>query len=550
MRQKGGLLSDQQYGEYEYHVRSERLMKFHRKQSTIDINPEFRKALDIMEKTDSHVFITGKAGTGKSTLLDYFRRTTEKEVAVLAPTGVAALNIDGQTIHSFFNFKPNITPEKVKKVGGSDGRLYKEFDTIIIDEISMVRADLLDCVEKFLHLNGPSRKKWFGGVQMVFIGDLYQLPPVVTTAEKEIFSHRYETPYFFSAQIFKEESFDMEFVELEKVYRQTEPDFITLLNAIRNRTCTDGDIEKLNENFRPGYVPPDDRFCITLTSTNDLAAERNLDKLDELPGEFMEFSGAVSGRFDRSSLPAEEDLKLKAGAQVMLVNNDKFGRWVNGTLGMVTGIGEDDEEEKAVLVELQDGSIVPVTPHTWEIFEYLYDRSTKQVATRKAGSFTQYPLRLAWAVTIHKSQGKTFNNVVIDIGRGAFAHGQVYVALSRCTSFNGIVLTKEITKTHIRMDWRVVKFLTSLKYRKADETTGIDEKRGIIDDAIRRGIDLEVIYLKPDDTKSTRTIRPIVIEQMEYKGRAFEGLRAYCRLRGDQRTFRIDRILEISYSAG
>ena len=525
-------------------------MKSHRKQRKIDINPEFRKALDIMEKTSSHVFITGKAGTGKSTLLDHFRRTTGKEVAVLAPTGVAALNIEGQTIHSFFNFKPNITPEKIKKVGGTDGCLYKEFDTIIIDEVSMVRADLLDCVEKFLRLNGPSRKKWFGGIQMVFIGDLYQLPPVVTTAEREIFSHRYETPYFFSAQVFKEEAFDMEFIELEKVYRQTEPDFIALLNAIRNRTCTDQDIEKLNGNYRPGYAPPDDGFCITLTSTNDLAAERNLEKLDGLPGDIMEFDGAISGRFDRSSLPADGSLKLKAGAQVMLVNNDKFGRWVNGSLGMVTGIGEDDEGEKAVLVELQDGSIVSVTPHTWEIFEYLYDRSTKQIATRKAGSFTQYPLRLAWAVTIHKSQGKTFDNVVIDIGRGAFAHGQVYVALSRCTSFDGIVLTKEITKTHIRMDWRVVKFLTGLQYQKADEVTGIDEKRGIIDDAIRRGIDLEIIYLKPDDTKSTRTIRPIAVAQMEYKGRAFEGLQAYCRLRGDQRTFRIDRILEISYSTG
>jgi len=525
-------------------------MKSQYRQSPIDINPEFLRALTIMERTDHHVFITGRAGTGKSTLLNHFRRITKKEIAVLAPTGVAALNIEGQTIHSFFNFKPNITPEKIKKVTGADGRLYKEFDTIVIDEVSMVRADLLDCIEKFLRLNGPSRKKWFGGVQMVFIGDLYQLPPVVTTAEKEIFSHRYETPYFFSGQVFKEETFDMEFIELEKVYRQTEPDFIALLNAIRNRTCTDEDIERLNNRCRPGYVPPDDEFCITLTSTNDLAAERNLAKLEELPGEIMEFGGALSGRFDRSSLPAEECLKVKKGAQVMLVNNDKFGRWVNGSLGIVTGTGEDNEGERAVIVELQDGSTVPVTPYTWEIFEYLYDRSTKQIATRKTGSFTQYPLRLAWAVTIHKSQGKTFDNVIIDIGRGAFAHGQVYVALSRCTHFDGIVLTKKIKKGHILMDWRVVKFLTGLKYRKAEEATGADEKREIIEDAIRRGMDLEVTYLKPDDTKSTRTIRPIAVEQMEYKGRKFEGLRAYCRLRGDQRTFRIERILEISYSTG
>jgi len=525
-------------------------MKSLRKQNQLDINPEFRKALDIMENTKRHMFITGKAGTGKSTLLEYFRRTTNKEVAVLAPTGVAALNIQGQTVHHFFHFKPDVTPEKIKKVRGSEGLFYKEFDTIIIDEISMVRADIMDCIEKFLRLNGPSRKAWFGGVQMIFIGDLYQLPPVVTTAEKEIFSHRYETPYFFSAQVFKEVAFDMEFVELEKVYRQTETDFIALLNAIRNRTCTDEDMERLNSNYQPGYVPPDNGFCITLTSTNDLAAERNLEKLHDLPGNAMHFDGALSGRFDRSSLPADEDLKLKTGAQVMLVNNDKYGRWVNGSLGRIDGSQVNEEGETEILVELQDGSIEAVAPHTWEIFEYLYDRSTKQIATRKTGSFTQYPLRLAWAVTIHKSQGKTFDNVVIDIGRGAFAHGQVYVALSRCTSFAGIVITKRITKAHIRMDWRVVKFLTSLQYQKADEATSVDEKRGIIDDAIRRGIDLEVVYLKPDDTKSTRTIRPIAVEQMEYKGRAFEGLRAFCRLRGDQRTFRIDRILEIAYSAG
>ena len=213
-----------------------------------------------MEHSNRHVFVTGKAGTGKSTLLDHFRKTTRKEVAVLAPTGVAALNVQGQTIHSFFGFKPSITPDKVNKVSGIGGDIYREFDTIIIDEISMVRADLLDCIEKFLRLNGPRRKEWFGGVQMVFIGDLYQLPPVVTTSEKEIFTHRYETPYFFSAQVFKEPTFDMEFIELEKVYRQTEPEFINLLNAIRNGSCTEKDLEGLNARHFPGFVPPEDAF--------------------------------------------------------------------------------------------------------------------------------------------------------------------------------------------------------------------------------------------------------------------------------------------------
>jgi ATP-dependent DNA helicase PIF1 len=520
------------------------------KKTVIDLNPEFRKALDLMENSTRHLFITGKAGTGKSTLLDYFRQTTAKEVAVLAPTGVAALNVQGQTIHSFFGFKPSVTPEKIRKISGQDGNLYKEFDTIIIDEISMVRADLLDCVEKFLRLNGPHRKKWFGGIQMVFIGDLYQLPPVVTTAEKEIFVHRYETPYFFSAQVFKEQTFDMEFIELEQVYRQTEADFIALLNGIRNRTCTDDDIDRLNENHRPDFVPPDKGFYITLTSTNDLATTRNMEKLDALRGTTLRYGGTLSGDFDRTSLPAEETLKLKREAQVMLVNNDKYGRWVNGTIGRIKGVGRDEEGAEQILVKLQDGTVVEVTPHTWELFEYRYDRATKRISTRKTGAFTQYPIRLAWAVTIHKSQGKTFDNVVIDIGRGTFAHGQVYVALSRCTNFAGIVLTRKITKGHIRMDWRVAKFLTQFQYRKADERVSYDERRHIIEDAIKRGMNLEIIYLKPDDTKSRRTVRPIAVEQMEFRGKTFEGLRAYCSLRNEERSFRIDRILELAYDIG
>ena len=313
----------------------------------IDVNPEFVRALEIMEQTEHHLFITGKAGTGKSTLLDYFRHNTKKEVAVLAPTGVAALNVEGQTIHSFFGFKPDITLDKVKKVAGQQGDIYRQFDMIIIDEVSMVRADMLDCVEKFLRLNGPDRKRWFGGVQMIFIGDLYQLPPVVTSAEKDIFTHRYETPYFFSAQVFGEEGFDMEFVELEKVYRQTDLEFVALLNKIRNRSCTEEDMERLNERHVPGFVPPDDAFSVTLTSTNDLAAERNTEKLDSIGARPIEYKGVITGRFDRSSLPVDEVVRLKAGAQVMIVNNDKGGRWVNGTIGRIKGCREGGRRRRS-----------------------------------------------------------------------------------------------------------------------------------------------------------------------------------------------------------
>ena len=278
----------------------------------IDINPDFQRAWIVMENSSRHVFITGRAGTGKSTLLDYFRNSTRKEVAVLAPTGVAALNVQGQTIHSFFGFKPSVTPERVKKVSGWQENIYRELDMIIIDEVSMVRADLLDCVEKFLRLNGPRRKEWFGGVQMVFIGDLYQLPPVVAGSEKEIFTHRYETPYFFSAQVFGNRrliwsSSNWRKCTVRPIRIHCPPE----LNP--EKVCTDEDMEKLNRGYVPDFVPPDDAFYVTLTSTNDLAAARNLEKLESLPGSPVEYDRAVTGVFDNSTLPAEEILRLKPG---------------------------------------------------------------------------------------------------------------------------------------------------------------------------------------------------------------------------------------------
>ena len=241
-------------------------------------------------------------------------------------------------------------------------------------------------------------------------------------------------------------------------------------------------------------------------------------------------------------------MKFKLGAQVMLVNNDKEGRWVNGTIGRISGVEKEAGGEDMIIVTLQDGAHVEVTSCTWEIFEYQYDRATRRISTKKTGAFTQYPIRLAWAVTIHKSQGKTFDRVVVDIGRGAFAHGQVYVALSRCTALAGITLIQPIAKAHIRTDWRVARFLTRFQYRKADELVSYDERRRIIEDAMKRGLNLEILYLKPDDTKSRRIVQPISIEQMDYKGKTFEGLRAYCCLRKGERAFRIDRILEISYA--
>lgn len=512
----------------------------------IEINDRFKAALDLMENTSRPVFITGRAGTGKSTLLDYFRHITDKEIAVLAPTGVAALNVKGQTVHSFCGFKPDITLDTVPKLREKKGLLYKNLDAIIIDEVSMVRADLLDCVEKFLRLNGPDSKKPFGGIQMIFIGDMYQLPPVVTSEEKEIFFNRYDSPYFFSARVLRESLFRMDLIELEKIYRQTDGEFITLLNAVRNRSISEEELGRLNGRHDPDFVPPDDIFFMTLTSTNDLAFTRNQEKLATLPGKIHRYQGFLEGEFQRSSLPTDEVLELKAGAQVMMVNNDPKGRWVNGSVGRVVGVERKNAGDDILFVELQDRQKVEVYPHVWEIFRYVYDVGEEKIYTEPTGSFTQYPLKLAWAVTIHKSQGKTFDRVVIDIGRGTFAHGQVYVALSRCTSFEGVVLKKKIQKNHIRMDYRVVKFLTQYKYEQAEEKTSYEQKRELILEAIRRRRELDIVYLKPDDTRSKRKIRPESIEMMTYMGKEFEGVVAYCCKRKDIRHFRIERMLEVT----
>jgi ATP-dependent DNA helicase PIF1 len=424
----------------------------------IELNDEFRKALVLLEDTSKNIFITGKAGTGKSTLLDYFRSVTQKNVAILAPTGVAALNVKGQTIHSFFHFKPDITYDTVKHLGHYSTLIYKALDTIVIDEISMVRADLLDCMDRFMRLNGKDASKPFGGVQMVFIGDLYQLPPVVAKTEEEIFNGHYKSQYFFDSRVF--ESLSFEFIELGKHYRQTDRHFIDLLNAIRNDSATAEHLNDINKRYDPSFVQKDSDFYITLTTTNQIADLINSEYLSRIPKTTYAYHAAIKGDFNKKVLPAEETLSIKEGAQVMLLNNDVAKRWVNGSLGKVISIKEYLDEENSIVVELTDGSVVSVKPNTWELFKFSFDNTAKKLTSSKMGSFTQYPVALAWAVTIHKSQGKTFDRVVIDIGSGTFAHGQLYVALSRCRSLDGIVLKRPIEKRHILMDKRIIKFLS------------------------------------------------------------------------------------------
>lgn len=508
----------------------------------IELNPEFVRGLKLIEG-NNNVFITGKAGTGKSTLLSYLRANANKNLVILAPTGVAAINVSGQTIHSFFKFKPDITVEKVKKEYKNRGKFgfFKKIDTIIIDEISMVRADLLDCVDAFLKMHGKSEKLHFGGIQMIFIGDLYQLPPVVVGTERNIFKSVYESPYFFSANALFD--FDFELVELEKIYRQKDDGFIKILNSIRNRTVTDELLTTLNIRVNPEFDPKDE-FYIYLTTTNVKAQQINDGYLNALSAKKYLFEGRLSGNFDQKSAPASLILELKVGAQIMLVNNDRQGRWVNGTVGKVTKI-ERDDDENVIYVELPNGKIVEVYPHTWEMFKFVYNDRKKILESEIVGSFTQYPLILAWAITIHKSQGKTFEKVIVDMDRGAFAHGQTYVALSRCVSLEGLVLKQPIKKSHILLDYNVVRFLTNFQYQKSDQLLSLPKKIVMIKSAIENREKLEITYLKSSDEKSKRVIKPYTIGDLEYQSKTFLGIEAYDFLKEDDRVFRVDRILEI-----
>lgn len=431
-----------------------------KKAKDIEINDSFQKALDIMEHGTKCVFVTGRAGTGKSTLLEYFREHTKKKIVVLAPTGVAALNVRGQTIHSFFKFKPGVTPGTVKRRGETkDGKnIYEELHSIVIDEISMVRADLLDCVDRALRLERGRRAEPFGGVQMIFLGDLYQLPPVVGEEEEYMFRDHYDSPYFFSAGALSDA--DFETVELEKIYRQKDEDFIKILNAIRDNSATEREISELNARCGRDLLKKEKKggeFSVYLAPTNRKVAEINEIELKRLAGKDFSYNAKTDGDFERNHFPTDEKLRLKVGAQVMMLNNDLQKRWVNGSIGKIISRTKDFNGD-VLNVELETGETVRVEPFTWQIFHFYVDDGG-QITPEPVGSFKQYPLKLAWAVTIHKAQGKTFEKVVLDFDRGTFAHGQAYVALSRCTSMKGITLARPVEKRHIIMDRRVTEFM-------------------------------------------------------------------------------------------
>lgn len=433
-----------------------------------DDNPLFSTAADFVNNTSRHIFLTGKAGTGKTTFLKYIRKHTRKKSVVVAPTGVAAINAGGVTMHSFFQlpFGPFIpinqkislegttdqyTLFKNIKVSEEKREIFRDLQLLIIDEVSMVRCDMLDAVDAILRYFREVPHTAFGGVQVLFIGDLFQLPPVIPGSTWSVLRQYYTSPFFFHSRVV-EQSPPL-YIELKKIYRQSQQEFIDILNRIRNDEATDKDLRTLNA--RRSAEPLPDRKYITLTTHNHKADRINADEIQKLSGEPFQFKGSVTGDFPEKTLPTDVNLALKEGAQVMFIRNDKSEerRFYNGKLATIKKI--EGDEIRVALAESEEELVLE--KETWDNIRYSYNAEKESIDEEKLGSFTQYPIRLAWAITIHKSQGLTFTHAIIDAG-DSFAPGQVYVALSRCTSLDGLILRSKIVPSSISTDPLVLEF--------------------------------------------------------------------------------------------
>lgn len=442
-----------------------------------ETNVEFNYASDFVKHTDRLVYLTGKAGTGKTTFLKYLRETTTKNTVILAPTGVAAINAGGQTIHSFFQlpFGPFVLNDKrlrtSKDLGDlDDTTIYSTFryredkriileqlELLIIDEISMVRCDTLDVIDRILRVFRKKPHLPFGGVQVILIGDTFQLPPIADFEQWEILKDYYQSPFFFSSKVVIDNK--PIYIELKKIYRQKEQEFIDLLNKIRVNQISDLELNNLNKKYNPTFSSNGLNNHIILSTTNAQVNQTNATKLDELTTELKIFEGEITGIFPKDSrgnyvLPTEQNLHLKVGAQVMILKNDagEFKRYFNGKIGKVASL-----DENRIIVEFSDQSKVQIEKASWNNIQYTWNTEKRKIEEKVVGTFTQYPLRLAWAITVHKSQGLTFERVFADLG-SAFEDGQVYVALSRCTSFSGLVLKTQIPRTKIRTNQKVIEF--------------------------------------------------------------------------------------------
>jgi ATP-dependent DNA helicase PIF1 len=411
-----------------------------------NLSQEQEAFIEAIESSSDHFFVTGKAGTGKSTLLQALKQKTKKKFVVAAPTGVAALNIGGQTLHSLFKLPIKFQDPVDINPSKSVLKLLSKIELLIIDEVSMLRADILDSIDYILRQAKESDEA-FGGVQIVLFGDLYQLPPIINDKELEaFFKERYLSHYFFSALAWREA--DLRVLELKDIFRQDETEFQNILNSIRVRSFDSDLLRKLNSRVQSC----DDKSVITLALTNKTVSSINETRLDDLTGQSFEYEADIQGDFEKSAFPTDENLVLKEGAQVMFLKNDPEKRWVNGSIGEVEYLSDDCIEVSI------DGESHEIKKTKWEKIRYYYDEEAKKIKEEVTSSFTQYPLRLAWAITVHKSQGQSLDKVIFDIERGAFAHGQTYVALSRCRSFETLYLKRPIRPRDIIVDLKIRDF--------------------------------------------------------------------------------------------